>query len=160
VPSLGFDHSYAGGPGRLSCRTGLSYRSVSVVAMTEAPSDHQPLKIVRSELDGEDKTRQTFLLHLSRVMTDSERDHVADAISRNLSQASTKAVGPAIVAVKHVSTDWLETNRNVLQRSVAEGTQAAARADEERQMRAERDAQSLAELKRRAAGIDWSAAVD
>jgi hypothetical protein len=77
-----------------------------------------PLKICSVEFDDRDPYRATFNVHLSRDMTDFERQALPPLLSSGFSPSEAR--GSAVVAIRNATITMIEDHRDLLKQIVAE----------------------------------------
>src|ERR1700689_1739724 len=77
-----------------------------------------PLKICSVEFDDRDPYRATFNVHLSRDMTDFERQTLPPLLSGGF--PPSEARGSAVVAIRNATITMIEDHRDLLKQIVAE----------------------------------------
>jgi hypothetical protein len=112
------------------------------------------LKIASVELDERDPFGATFNLHLSRDMTDFERQTLPPLLSGRFSPAEAR--GPSWVAIRNSTIAMIEDHRDLLKRIVAEAESFASRMQDEQSGVAANAAARVEDVRRRAAAIDWT----
>lgn len=113
-----------------------------------------PLKIARVEPDEEDPYRATFHLFLSRAMTDFERQILPPLLSGRFSPSEVR--GAAQVAIRNTTITMIKDHRDLLKQIVAEAESLAETMQDEQRATAAQAAARVADVRRRAAAIDWS----
>jgi hypothetical protein len=114
-----------------------------------------PLRIVKSELNENDPSGNSFDLHMSRAMTPLEQEAVRLVLTKKWG-GSADVKAPSTVTVSGVTVHALEQRKDWLQELVSE---AEAQASEEQSVleAAEVAAETkVGDARRRAAAIDWS----
>ena len=112
-----------------------------------------PLKICSVEFDDRDPFRATFNVHLSRDMTDFERQTLPPLLSRF---SPSEARGSAVVAIRNATITMIEDHQDLLKQIVAEAESLAARMEHEQHAVAAQVAARVEGVQQRAAAIDWS----
>ena len=82
-----------------------------------------PLKICSVEFDDRDPYRATFNVHLSRDMTDFERQTLPPLLSGGFSPSEAR--GSAVVAIRNATITMIEDHRDLLKQIVAEAESLA-----------------------------------
>jgi hypothetical protein len=82
-----------------------------------------PLKISSVEFDDRDPYRATFNVHLSRDMTDFERQTLPTLLSGRFSPSEAR--GSAVVAIRNSTITMIEDHRDLLKQIVAEAESLA-----------------------------------
>ena len=113
-----------------------------------------PLKISSVELDDRDPFRATFNVHLSRDMTDFERQTLPPLLSGSFSPSETR--GAAVVAIRNATIAMIEDHRDLLKQIVAEAESLAKTMEHDQHAVAAQVAARVEEVRQRAAAIDWS----
>jgi hypothetical protein len=114
----------------------------------------EALKITTVEFDDQDPYRATFTLHLSREMTDFERQTLPPLLSGGFSPAEAR--GPAVIAIRNATITMIEDHRDLLKQIVAEAESLAKTMEHELQAVAAQVAARVADVRERAAAIDWT----
>jgi hypothetical protein len=114
----------------------------------------EPLGIARVALDEHELSRTTFNLHLSRVMTASERETLPQLLSQRFSPSMTR--GGAIVGITKTSITMIEEQKDLLKQIVSEAESQAKANQDAQDSAAANAAANRADARRRAAAIDWS----
>ncbi len=112
-----------------------------------------PLRICSVEFDDRDPFRATFNVHLSRDMTDFERQTLPPLLSRF---SPSEARGAAVVAIRNATITMIEDHRDLLKQIVAEAESLAATMEYEQHAVAAEIAARVQGVQQRAAAIDWS----
>jgi hypothetical protein len=110
-----------------------------------------PLKISSVELDDRDPFRATFKVHLSRDMTDFERQTLLSG-----SFSPSEARGSAVVAIRNATIAMIEDHRDLLKQIVAEAESLAKTMEHDQHAVAAQVAARVEDVRQRAAAIDWS----
>src|ERR1700748_3882954 len=118
----------------------------------ERPMD--PLKICSVEFDDRDPYRATFNVHLSRDMTDFERQALPPLLSSGFSPSEAR--GSAVVAIRNATITMIEDHRDLLKQIVAEAETLARTMEHEQHAIAAQIAARVEGVEQRAAAIDWS----
>jgi hypothetical protein len=113
-----------------------------------------PLKICSVEFDDRDPYRATFNVHLSRDMTDFERQALPPLLSGGFSPSEAR--GSAVVAIRNVTITMIEDHRDLLKQIVAEAETLARTMEHEQHAVAAQIAARVEGVQQRAAAIDWS----
>lgn len=113
-----------------------------------------PLKISSVELDDRDPFRATFEVHLSREMTDFERQTLPPLLSGSFSPSEAR--GSAVVAIRHATIAMIEDHRDLLKQIVAEAESLAKTMEHDQLAVAAQVAARVEDVQQRAAAIDWS----
>jgi hypothetical protein len=113
-----------------------------------------PLKISSVELDDHDPYQATFNVHLSRDMTEFERQILPPLLSGRF--LPTEARGSAAVAVRNATIATIEGHRDLLKQIVAEAESLAKTMQDEQYTVAGQVAARVEDVRQRAAAIDWS----
>jgi hypothetical protein len=113
-----------------------------------------PLKISSVELHERDPYRATFNVHLSRDMTDFERQTLPSLLSGSFSPSEAR--GWATVAVRNATIAMIEDHRDLLKQIVAEAESLAKAMEHDQHAVAAQVAARVADVRQRAAAIDWS----
>src|ERR1700759_4984279 len=117
----------------------------------ERPMD--PLKISSVELDDRDPFRATFNVHLTRDMTDFERQTLPPLLSGSFSPSEAR--GSAVVAIRTATIGMIEDPRDLLKQIVAEAETLAKTMEHDQHAVAAQVAARGEDVQQRAAGIDW-----
>src|ERR1700744_57704 len=113
-----------------------------------------PLKICSVEFDDRDPYRATFNVHLSRDMTDFERQALPPRLSAVFSPSEAR--GAAVVAIRCATITMIEDHRDLLKQIVAEAETLASTLEHEQRAVAAQAAARVEGVRERAAAIDWS----
>jgi hypothetical protein len=113
-----------------------------------------PLKISSVELDDHDPFRATFNVHLSREMTEFERQTLPPLLSGRFSPSEAR--GSAVVAVRNATITMIEAHKDLLKQIVAEAESLAKTMEHEQHAVAAQVAARVKGVQQRAAAIDWS----
>jgi hypothetical protein len=114
----------------------------------------ESLKISGVELDDQDPYRATFNMHLSRDMTDFERQVLPPILSGRFSPSEAR--GSAVVAIRNATIAMIEDHRDLLKQIVAEAESLAKTMQDEQYAVAAEVAARVEDVQQRAAAIDWS----
>jgi hypothetical protein len=114
----------------------------------------EPLKISSVELDDHDPFRATFNVHLSREMTEFERQTLPPLLSGRFSPSEAR--GSAVVAVRNATIAMIEGHKDLLKQIVAEAESLAKTMEHEQHAVAAQVAARVKGVQQRAAAIDWS----
>jgi hypothetical protein len=120
--------------------------------MKERPMD--PLKISSVEFDDRDPFRATFNVHLTRDMTDFERQTLPPLLSGSFSPSEAR--GSAVVAIRNATIGMIEDHRDLLKQIVAEAESLAKTMEVDQHAVAAQVAARVEDVRERAAAIDWS----
>jgi hypothetical protein len=112
------------------------------------------LKICSVEFDDRDPFLATFTVHLSRDMTDFERQMLPPLLTCGFSPSEVR--GPAMVAIRNATITMIEDHRDLLKQIVAEAETLARTMQNEQQAVAAQVAARVEGVAQRAAAIDWS----
>jgi hypothetical protein len=112
-----------------------------------------PLKISSVEFDDRDPYRATFNVHLSRDMTDFERQTLPPLLSGGFSPSEAR--GSAVVAIRNATITMIEDHRDLLKQIVAEAESLAKTMEHELRAVAAHVAARVEDVSERAAAIDW-----
>jgi hypothetical protein len=118
----------------------------------ERPID--PLKISSVEFDDQDPYRATFNVHLSRDMTDFERQTLPPLLSGSFSPSEAR--GSAVVAIRNSTITMIEDHKDLLKQIVAEAESLAKTMEHDQHAVAAQVAARVEGVRQRAAAIDWS----
>jgi hypothetical protein len=118
----------------------------------ERPID--PLKISSVEFDDQDPYRATFNVHLSRDMTDFERQTLPPLLSGSFSPSEAR--GSAVVAIRNSTITMIEDHKDLLKQIVAEAESLAKTMEHDQHAVAAHVATRVEGVRQRAAAIDWS----
>jgi hypothetical protein len=113
-----------------------------------------PLKISSVELDDRDPFRATFNVHLSRDMTEFERQTLPPLLSGSFSPSEAR--GAAVVAIRNATIAMIEDHRDLLKQIVAEAESLARTMEHDQHAVAAHVAARVEDVPQRAAAIDWS----
>jgi len=113
-----------------------------------------PLRICSVEFDDRDPFRATFNFHLSRDMTDFERQTLPPLLSSGFSPSEAR--GSAVVAIRNSTITMIEDHRDLLKQIVAEAESLAATMEHDQHAVAAQVAARVEGVRQRAAVIDWS----
>lgn len=113
-----------------------------------------PLKISSVELDDRDPFRATFNVHLSRDMTDFERQTLPPLLSGSFSPSEAR--GAAVVAIRNATIAMIEDHRDLLKQIVAEAESLARTMEHDQHAVSAQVAARVEDVRQRAAAIDWS----
>jgi hypothetical protein len=113
-----------------------------------------PLKISSVEFDDRDPYRATFNVHLSRDMTDFERQTLPPLLSGRFSPSEAR--GSAVVAIRNSTIAMIEDHRDLLKQIVAEAESLAKTMEHDQHAVAGQVAARVEGVRQRAAAIDWS----
>ena len=114
----------------------------------------EQLKICSVEFDDRDPFLATFEVHLSRDMTDFERQALPPLLSGGFSPSEAR--GSAVVAIRNVTITMIEDHRDLLKQIVAEAETLARTMEHEQHAVAAQIAARVEGVQQRAAAIDWS----
>src|ERR1700761_154671 len=112
-----------------------------------------PLKICSVEFDDQDPYRATFNVHLSRDMTNIERQTLPPLLSGGFSPSEAR--GSAVIAIRNATITMIEDHRDLLKQIVAEAETLASTLENERRVIAPHVAARVKGVHERAAAIDW-----
>lgn len=113
-----------------------------------------PLKIASVELDDRDPFRATFNVHLTRDMTDFERQTLPPLLSGGFSPSESR--GSAVVAIRNATIAMIEDHRELLKQIVAEAESLARTMEHDQHGVAAQGVDRVEDVRQRAAAIDWS----
>jgi hypothetical protein len=113
-----------------------------------------PLKISSVEFDDRDPFRATFNVHLTRDMTDFERQTLPPLLSGSFSPSEAR--GSAVVAIRNATIAMIEDHRDLLKQIVAEAESLAKTMEHDQHAVAAQVAARVEDVRQRAAAIDWS----
>jgi hypothetical protein len=113
-----------------------------------------PLKISSVELDDRDPYKATFNVHLSRDMTDFERQTLPPLLSGRFSPSEAR--GSAVVAIRNATIAMIEDHRDLLKQIVAEAESLAKTMQNDQRAVSAQVAARVEDVRQRAAAIDWS----
>jgi hypothetical protein len=113
-----------------------------------------PLKISRVEFDDRDPFRATFNMHLTRDMTEFERQTLPPLLSGGFSPSEAR--GSAVVAIRNATIGMIEDHRDLLKQIVAEAESLAKTMEVDQHAVAAHVAARVEDVRERAAAIDWS----
>jgi hypothetical protein len=114
----------------------------------------EQLKICSVEFDERDPFLATFNVHLSRDMTDIERQMLPPLLTCGFSPSEAR--GSAVVAIRNATITMIEDHRDLLKQIVAEAETLAGTMEHEQRAVAAQAAARLEGVQQRAAAIDWS----
>ena len=112
------------------------------------------LKICSLEFDDRDPFLATFNVHLSRDMTDFERQMLPPLLTCGFSP--TEARGSAVVAIRNATITMIEDHRDLLKQIVAEAETLSRTMENEQRAMGAQAAARVEGVQQRAAAIDWS----
>src|SRR5246500_3895321 len=113
-----------------------------------------PLKISSVEFDDRDPFRATFNVHLTRDMTEFDRQTLPPLLSGSFSPSEAR--GEAVVAIRNATITMIEDHRDLLKQIVAEAETLAKTMEHEQHAVAAQIAARVEGVQQRAAAIDWS----
>ena len=113
----------------------------------------EQLKICSVEFDDCDPFLATFNVHLSRDMTDFERQMLPPLLTGGFSPSEAR--GAAMVAIRNATITMIEDHRDLLKQIVAEAETLASTLENERRVIAPHVAARVKGVHERAAAIDW-----
>ncbi|MDT5143433.1 MAG: hypothetical protein QOD02_1912 [Mycobacterium sp.] len=113
-----------------------------------------PLKISSVEFDDQDPYRATFNVHLSRDMTDFERQTLPPLLSGSFSPSEAR--GSAVVAIRNSTITMIEDHKDLLKQIVAEAESLAKTMEHDQHAVAAQVTARVEGVRQRAAAIDWS----
>ena len=113
-----------------------------------------PLKISSVEFDDRDPFRAPFNVHLTRDMTDFERQTLPPLLCGGFSPSEAR--GSAVVAIRNATIGMIEDHRDLLKQIVAEAESLAKTMEVDQHAVAAQVAARVEDVRERAAAIDWS----
>jgi hypothetical protein len=125
---------------------------IALADKKERPMD--PLKISSVEFDDQDPYRATFNIHLSRDMTNFERQTLPPLLSGSFSPSEAR--GSAVVAVRNSTISMIEDHKDLLKQIVAEAESLSKTMEHDQHAVAAQVAARVEGVRQRAAAIDWS----